>query len=171
MGLPTKYLDVKRNHKSNIIPGTEVSTQSTLKSWWILTVSYAMLRADFWVTKMMPSSFFFMKQIGRDLPFPNDCFLLGDKIYPNRYQILTPYTTTQLARKQGLMRRKCLKLNRLMQKYRVCVEHTIAELKCYKCLSSLWRHPRELLPQVVNICASPVCRRGKIGLIVYCGFT
>ena len=37
--------------------------------------------------------FMVMRQIGNDvsLPFPDNCFLLGDKIYPNRHPVMTPY--------------------------------------------------------------------------------
>ena len=38
-----------------------------------------------------------MRQIGIDLPFPDDLYLLGDKIYPNRHPIITPYTRQQIA--------------------------------------------------------------------------
>ena len=73
-----------------------------------------------------------MTQIGTDLPFPADCILLADKIYPNGDPLMTPYTAAQLARKEGNMRRKCMKLNRCIQMYRIRVEHAIADLKKYK---------------------------------------
>jgi hypothetical protein len=33
---------------------------------------------------------------GREVPFPDDCVLLADIIYPNRYPILTPFATQQI---------------------------------------------------------------------------
>jgi hypothetical protein len=36
------------------------------------------------------------------------------------------------------------KLNRLISEYRIKVEHAICELKCYKVMGTLWRHPRLL---------------------------
>jgi hypothetical protein len=54
-----------------------------------------------------------MAQIGNDvsLPFPDNCFLLGDKIYPNRHPVMTPYTRQQIARKPECLKNKCRKLN------------------------------------------------------------
>ena len=37
-----------------------------------------------------------MQQIARDLPFPENCFLLGDKMHPNRYPVMAPYTSAQI---------------------------------------------------------------------------
>ena len=107
-----------------------------------------------------------MQQIGRDLPFTDNCFLLGDKIYPNRYPVMTPYTSAQINRKQGRMRRHGSLFNKYIRKYRVCVEHSICKLKCYRVVSSEWRHPRPVLPKVVKICASLVCRRKEIGIVM-----
>jgi hypothetical protein len=41
--------------------------------------------------RSMPSSLC-LRWIGIDLPFPDDLYLLWDKIYPNRHPIMTPYT-------------------------------------------------------------------------------
>ena len=82
-----------------------------------------------------------MQQIGRDLPFPDNCFLLVDKIYWNRYPVMTPYTSAQINRKQGRIRRQRTLFNKYIRKYRVCVEHWMCELKCYRAVASVWRHP------------------------------
>ena len=50
-----------------------------------------------------------MRRIGTELWFPEQCVLLGDKIYPNGNCIMTPYTAAQLARKEDRMKRKCKK--------------------------------------------------------------
>ncbi|CAG2205556.1 unnamed protein product [Mytilus edulis] len=100
-----------------------------------------------------------MRNIGQQLPFPDELFLLGDKIYPNRHLVLTAYTRQQIVRKPRNMQRKCRKLNRLITHYRVKVEHAIGELKKYKVMGTLWRHPRQRLTSVVTICAVFVCRR------------
>ena len=109
-------------------------------------------------------TFSLMRQIGAELEFPNNCVLLGDKIYPNGDHIMTPYTAPQLARKDAAMRRKCRKLNNHISHYRVSVEHAIAELKLYKAVSSVWRHPRPLLSQMVTICAGLMCRKRLLEL-------
>ena len=105
--------------------------------------------------------FMFMRQIGKDvsLQFPDNCFLLGDKIYPNRHPVMTPYTRQQIARKPECLKNKCRKLNRLISEYRIKVEHAICELKCYKVMGTLWRHPRPKLKNLVKICAGFVNRR------------
>jgi hypothetical protein len=71
-----------------------------------------------------------------DLPlFPGDLYLLGDKIYPNRHPIMTPYTRQQIARKPLNLQQKCRNMNRLITEYRVQVEHDIGDLKRYKILT------------------------------------
>lgn len=44
-----------------------------------------------------------MTNIGpvKELDFPPELNIIADKIYPNRYPILTAFTAAQLARKQG----------------------------------------------------------------------
>ena len=101
---------------------------------------------------------------GEELDFPPELNLLADKIYPNRYPLITGFTAAQLARKQGLEVRKCRTFNRHLQSYRVSVEHSIAKLKSYRATSSTWRHARTLLSKTVQICAGLVCRRREIGL-------
>jgi hypothetical protein len=39
------------------------------------------------------------------------------------------------------------------------LEHAICELKCYKVMGTLWRHPRPKLKNLVKICAGFVNRR------------
>ena len=52
--------------------------------------------------------FALMDQLGTDLEFPDNCYLLGDKIYPNRGNVVTQVTAQQIAREPGNQRRKCL---------------------------------------------------------------
>ena len=96
-------------------------------------------------------TFGLMRRIGTELCFPEQCVLLGDKIYPKGNCIMTPYT----AHKEDRMKKK-KKLNRNIRSYRIGVEHAFAELKQYKITSSVWRHPRQL---VTTICAGLVCRK------------
>ena len=105
-----------------------------------------------------------MNDIGNVLPFPNDCILLGDKIYPNRHPILTEFTELQLRQRDDRLR--CRKLNKYIRQYRVYVEHAIAEIKCYRSVGTIWRHRRSTLPRVVTICVGLVCRKKDIGLIL-----
>ena len=109
--------------------------------------------------------FALMDQLGTDLEYPDNCYLLGDKIYQNRGNVVTQFTAQQIARKPGNQRRKCLKFNRFVQHYRIWVEHGIAELKTYKSVGSLWRHPRPYLSSVTCtcICAGINCRKKRTG--------
>ena len=100
-----------------------------------------------------------ISRIGTELCFPEQCVLLGDKIYPNGNCIMKPYTAAQLARKEDRMKRKCKKLNRNIRYYRIGVEPAFAELKQYLIISSVWRDPRPLLSQLVTICEGLVCRK------------
>ena len=103
-----------------------------------------------------------MRQLGTDLIFPEELYLLADKFYPNRTPVLTSYTSAQLARRQ-LVERTHRKFNSLIRKHSIRVEHAIVDLKTYKYVGSLWRHPVDMLSSTV--CASLVCRRKAIGFI------
>uniref|UniRef100_A0A8W8LMU9 DDE Tnp4 domain-containing protein n=1 Tax=Magallana gigas TaxID=29159 RepID=A0A8W8LMU9_MAGGI len=96
---------------------------------------------------------------GRELPFPEECALLADKIYPNRYPIVTPFTSQQINRETPQVRRKYRKYNRIISSHRSIVERSIAKLKVYKTLNSIWRHPRSMLSTVVEITAGLVNRK------------
>ena len=84
----------------------------------------------------------FMRQIEIDLPFPDDLYLLRNKIYPNRHPIMTPYTRQQVAAEPANLQEKCCKMNKLITEYRVKVEHAIGDIKRYNILGRLWRHKR-----------------------------
>lgn len=104
--------------------------------------------------------FFLMSyKIGRGLPFPLDCFILGDKIYPNRCPIITPFSQHQIVTRNHQDQRKRRKFNTIVSFYRTLVERTICKLKKYKILSSIWRHPRTKFAYGVDIVAGLVCRQ------------
>jgi hypothetical protein len=84
----------------------------------------------------------FMRQIEIDLPFPDDLYLLGNKIYPNRHSVMTPYTRQQVAVEPANLQQKCRKMNKLITEYRVKVEHSIGDIQRYNILGRLWRHKR-----------------------------
>ena len=94
----------------------------------------------------------------QDLPFSNECVILGDKIFPNR----DPFVTAEINRRPAHQQRQCRKLNAKINKYRVNVEHVIREIKLYRAIGTLWRHPRYKIRQTVNICAALSCRRKQM---------
>ena len=99
---------------------------------------------------------------GKELNFPIDYYLLGDKIYPNRYPLLTPYTQPQIQRKERRMRLKCIQFNKALNEHRSSIERSIGELKRFRVLGTLWRHPRRKLKRVFDICAGLVIRRADL---------
>lgn len=100
-------------------------------------------------------------QIGHQLAlqFPQDCLLLGDKIFPNGYPLMTPYTVPQINRRPAHQQQRYRRLNTIISEYRVYVEHVIREIKMYKCIGSLWRHPRYKIRKTVDVCAAMAHRR------------
>ncbi|VDI61573.1 Hypothetical predicted protein [Mytilus galloprovincialis] len=108
--------------------------------------------------------FAMMRSIGRhaEFDFPEGIVLLADKIYPNRYPRMTPYTRQQIQRKPDNLKRRCRKINNLIKENGVTVEHSIGELKNYRVMGSLWVYPSRKLRHIVNICAAFVCRRNDL---------
>jgi hypothetical protein len=82
-----------------------------------------------------------MRQTEIDLPFPDDLYLLGNKIHPNRH-LINPYTRQQVTLEPANLQQKCRKMNKLITEYRVKVEHAMGDLKRYNVLGKLWRHQR-----------------------------
>ena len=79
---------------------------------------------------------------------------------------MTPYSAVQMRQRNAHQRRQCRRLKIIIQRYCICVEHAIAELKEYRSVGMVWRHRRRALPRVVTICAGLVCRKKQIGLIM-----
>ena len=44
--------------------------------------------------------------------------------------------------------------------------NVIAEMKVYRVISSIWRHPRPLLSQIITTCAGLMCRKRLIELLL-----
>ena len=96
---------------------------------------------------------------GQSLSFPPDLRILADQIYPSRYPLITGYKKDQLARKPRNIRHKYKRLNRIMNGRRVRVEHKIGCIKTYRVCSSLFRHPRKHMCQIVELLASLTQRK------------
>ena len=56
--------------------------------------------------------FMLMQQIGQQLPCLADCILLRDRIYPNSFPVVTPFSNAQLRRKAGDASRRARRLSR-----------------------------------------------------------
>lgn len=61
---------------------------------------------------------------GKELDFPPDCCLLGDKAYANRYPVITPFRRNQIG--AGLDGDIQLIFNIELARHRVIIEHTIS---------------------------------------------
>ena len=86
---------------------------------------------------------------GEDLNFPEDCYLLADKIYPNTPPLITPFRRNQM---DGPGERHFF--NHIHSSYRVTAEHTISYFKTFAAVKGVYRHQRHLMPVVADICAS-----------------
>ena len=62
---------------------------------------------------------------GIELDFPGDFWLLGDKIYPCRYPVLTQFRSNQIAARPPEERDGMRHFNELVQVNRAYVEHAI----------------------------------------------
>ena len=91
----------------------------------VLLLAYTMVRAVVDATEIiryvesgLTKHLVFMR---RSCVLPEQCVLLGGKIYPNGNCIMTPYTA---ARKEDRMKRKCEKLNyyRNIRYYRIVLQ-------------------------------------------------
>lgn len=49
--------------------------------------------------------------------------------------------------------RRARRFNRELSSKRVKIEHIFKNLKDFKCVTGIWRHPRWLLPTVIELCA------------------
>ena len=94
-----------------------------------------------------------------NLQFPEQGFILADKIYPCIYPLLNRYSQAQIQAKPIHQRRRCRKFNKTLNSYRVYVEHIISNFKHYKVIGFMYRHPRWMLPSIVELCAGLTVRR------------
>ena len=90
---------------------------------------------------------------GRALDLPVGVVLLADKGYPDHPPLLTPFRQAQIRRmRNNRERRTARKFNFELSRKRVKVEHIFKHLKDYKCTTFIWRHPRWMLPMVIELC-------------------
>ena len=99
---------------------------------------------------------------GKQLDMPMEYFLLADAIYPAKMPLLTPYRKNQLSKTDPELRKQQELYNEVHKRHRVYVEHVIAELKCYKIISSIHRHSKTKLKKLVKLCACLAQRRVDI---------
>ena len=82
---------------------------------------------------------------------PPNAKLLADQGYADGGILLTPVRANQMRGLNNRDRRKARRFNRRLSRRRIKVEHVIKEVKTFKCISQLWRHPRWLIPVCIEL--------------------
>ena len=76
-------------------------------------------------------------QLGTELGFPHYCDILCNRIYRNCGNIITQYTNSKLL--DSKVKKERMHEIQSIKRYRIGVEHAIAELKTYRRVESLSR--------------------------------
>ena len=89
-------------------------------------------------------SFRLMEPIGpgRNLDLPPNAKLLADKAYTDGGSLLTLVRANQMPLLNHRDRRRARRFNTILSKRRVKIEHVFKEMKTYKAIGEIWRHPR-----------------------------
>lgn len=88
---------------------------------------------------------------GLALDVPPGAKLLGDRGYPDGGVLVTPVRAGQMHLLNQGARRRARKFNGALSRRRVKVEHVFKEIKTFKAVSQIWRHPRWLQPICVEL--------------------
>lgn len=99
---------------------------------------------------------------GHNLDFPPNAKLLADRGYPDGSPLMTPVRANQMALLNNRERRRARRFNRFLAKRRVKVEHVFKDMKIYKAIGEIWRHPRRLMPVCVELVAFLAERRVRL---------
>ena len=122
------------------------------------------LHAGFLGSTHDSTSYRLMQPIGPGLALdlPAGFNLLADQGYPDGGALMTPIRARQMPLLNPGQRRRARKFNRALSSRRVKVEHIFKEVKTFKAVSNIWRHPRWLQPVCVELATFLAERR--IGL-------
>ena len=90
---------------------------------------------------------------GRNLDLPPNAKLLADKAYLDGGSLLTPVKANQMHLLNRRDRKRARRFNTLLSKRRVKIEHIFKEVKTYKAIGQIWRHPLWLMPVCVELVA------------------
>lgn len=102
------------------------------------------LQAGFLGAMNDAGNYLMMERIGpgANHDMPHGAVLLADKGYGDVVPLLTPFRQHQIRRIPRHEKRLARRFNRKHSKYRITIEHTIKQVKTYKAMGSIWRHPR-----------------------------
>ena len=118
-----------------------------------------------WAARMHEAtSYRLMEPIGPglNLDIPPNVSLLADRAYPDHGSLLSPIRAGQMHLLNHRERRRARKFNRALAKRRVKIEHVIKEVKTFKAVSQIWRHPRWLMPICVELATLLAERRLRL---------
>lgn len=99
---------------------------------------------------------------GQPLNIPPGAFFLADRAYPDGGSLLTPIRAIQMRLLNPRDRRRAGKFNRCLARRRIKVEHVFKDIKTYKAIAEIWRHPRWLMPICVELVAFLAERRVRL---------
>lgn len=99
---------------------------------------------------------------GHPLSLPNRAKILADKAYPGAHPLLTAVRAQQMRGLNRRDRRRARRFNRYLSRRRIKVEHVFKEMKTYRAISSIWRHPRWLMPVCIELAAFLAERRVRL---------
>ncbi|XP_061179072.1 uncharacterized protein LOC133187673 [Saccostrea echinata] len=78
---------------------------------------------------------------GQELDLPAGLFILADSGYPQTEPLVTPYKTADIIQQPQDERRRRRKFNIRHRSKWVYVEHVIKDIKTFRVIGSLYRHP------------------------------
>lgn len=93
------------------------------------------------------------------LHFPANCWLLADSIYPCRHPLITSFKINQIENQPNCVQQERKAFNSVHRSRRVYVEILIGYFKVFRVIATLYRHPREQLARLVELCAALAQRR------------
>ena len=99
---------------------------------------------------------------GQPLSLPVGAKFLADKGYPGVDPLLTPVRAIQMRGSNRRDRRRARKFNRCLSSRRIKVEHVFNDMKTYRAVSYIWRHPRWFMPVCIELAAFLAERRVRL---------
>lgn len=122
------------------------------------------VHAGFFGSTHDAASFRLMTPIGpgQPLSLPPGAKLLADKAYPGGGPLLTPVRAQQMRGLNRRDRRRAVKYNTCLSRRRIKIEHVFKDMKTYRCISSIWRHPRWFMPVCIELAAFLAERRVRL---------